>query len=126
MPKVLFVDDEKLNLDIFSSLMESENEDWQTRSVKDGREAKRVLNEWVCDILVTDLLMPNSDGIELLEHAREEYPDITRIVLSGCSEDSMVEKADKLSHARLEKPCRLEDIRHTLRQCHRLNSETEG
>src|SRR5512145_1920949 len=35
------------------------------------------------DIIVTDLRMPNMDGIALLEHVRRSYPDTVRVLLSG-------------------------------------------
>ncbi len=126
MPKVLFVDDEEHNLSIFESLLENADESWESRTAKDGEEAKQVLNEWACDLLVTDLRMPNFNGLSLLEYAKDEYPDLMRIVLSGCAEKSLLERADQLSHARLEKPCRLEDIKQTLDQCHRFNSEANN
>jgi serine phosphatase RsbU (regulator of sigma subunit) len=51
--------------------------------VEDGLEAKQVLGEQVVDVVVTDVLMPNMDGRELMKWAQEHHPGPIWIVLSG-------------------------------------------
>lgn len=48
-----------------------------------GREAIRIQQETPVDILITDLIMPESDGLELLKAFREEFPATRVVVISG-------------------------------------------
>ncbi len=39
------------------------------------------------DLLITDVIMPNMDGIEMISHIEKDYPDLPTIVMSGYTED---------------------------------------
>ncbi len=83
---VLFVDDDEIILrsikigfldEIFNQLF-----------AKSGQEALEILQKEQVHVIVTDILMPGMDGIELLKIVRERYPHIVRIVLSGYMDTS--------------------------------------
>src|ERR1700733_4258803 len=46
-------------------------------------EALRVLRTGACDLLLTDLMMPEMDGIELFRAARAADPDIAGVIMTG-------------------------------------------
>jgi DNA-binding NtrC family response regulator len=55
----------------------------QAFPVRSAREARAFLTRWHVDLLVTDLAMPDCDGLELLQWARQEHPGIRVAVVSG-------------------------------------------
>jgi len=57
-------------------------------SVKDGDEALKVINEHPIDILITDLSMPNLNGIDLIKEVRSRYKTLPIIITTGYPEFS--------------------------------------
>lgn len=51
--------------------------------VEDGLEAQEILHQRKIDVVVTDVVMPNMDGLELMKWAQEHCPEPLWIVLSG-------------------------------------------
>ncbi|MGE0743672.1 MAG: response regulator [Rhodospirillales bacterium] len=47
-----------------------------------GRDALGLLADG-CDLLITDVLMPEMDGLELLRHAKRRRPDLPVLVVTG-------------------------------------------
>lgn len=47
------------------------------------KEAIDVLKHSVIDLLISDINMPDINGIELLKYAEEHYPEIPKLVISG-------------------------------------------
>jgi two-component system response regulator HupR/HoxA len=81
MAKVLFVDDELL---ITNSLKRGLiTEPYESFFAHGGEEALMMLEKHDFHVLVTDMKMPGMNGLELLKRAKELYPNVVRIVLSG-------------------------------------------
>jgi HD-like signal output (HDOD) protein/ActR/RegA family two-component response regulator len=86
--RVLFVDDEK---NILKSLHRAFiQSDFESVFANNGREALDILANEEIDILVTDIRMPEIDGLQLLKLVKDRYPGIHRIVLSGFVEEKTV------------------------------------
>lgn len=51
----------------------------------DGAAAVEILKEWTPDLLVTDIFMPDGDGIELVRYVRKNLPFLPVIAMSGGS-----------------------------------------
>jgi len=49
----------------------------------DGRAASRAMAADAFDLVITDLLMPDRDGLELIEELRRSYPGVRIIAMSG-------------------------------------------
>jgi DNA-binding NarL/FixJ family response regulator len=82
MLRVLIADDEAPFVD---SLLRFDWEQWQCRCVGtayNGREALRKCRELMPHIVITDIHMPVMDGITLMQHLRDEYPEIQIILLT--------------------------------------------
>ena len=77
-----------------------------------------VLRQERFDALVTDLLMPNLDGMSLCETIRAEMPDAVSIILviTGRSDPELRERASRLERTEfLEKPVSLQSLAERLR-----------
>jgi len=62
----------------------------------DGQEAMALIERENPDILLTDIMMPNMDGLALIEAVKIKYPHIRILVLSSYDEYDFVRKAMKL------------------------------
>ena len=95
MPRVLLVDDEKNLVLMLGKILRRHQFDVIT--AHDGEEGYKLLKSNMpdpatpeatevptpVDVVVTDLQMPNLDGLSLLRRIREEYPDLPVVVLTG-------------------------------------------
>jgi two-component system, NtrC family, response regulator HydG len=79
--RILIVDDEQHAREALAVLLEEDG--YQVRDAADGFKALGVLREWDCDLLVTDLRMPVMDGLALINKAKEEFPELTCLVMTA-------------------------------------------
>ncbi|MGB3368357.1 MAG: response regulator [Acidaminobacteraceae bacterium] len=78
---VMFVDDE---VNILSSLKRGlHKEEYNKIFVSSAKDALEELKKNEVEVLVTDMRMPQMNGLELMKIVEEKYPDIIKIVLSG-------------------------------------------
>ncbi len=83
--RILVVDDDKTILSLLGEFLESL--DYQYRVAEDGVEALELLEQAPCTVVITDLLMPRMDGMELMPKIKERWPDTDIIVMTGYSRD---------------------------------------
>ncbi len=81
---ILIVDDDDLVLKTLNVLITSLG--YECLLANDGLEAVEVLSDRKCDLILSDVLMPNMDGLELLAYIREKRPEIDVIIATGFSE----------------------------------------
>lgn len=87
-PRILFVDDERL---ILSSLKRvASRVDAEILTAESGALALEILSNTPIDIIVSDMKMPEMDGIQLLEQVAKIAPETVRIMLTGCDDMSLV------------------------------------
>lgn len=111
---ILVVDDEPYYLAMLEDMINI-NIDYQVYSAKDGVEADSVLESRKIDAVVTDVYMPEKDGLELLLQLREQ--DIPVIIVSGGGRfgDDYLEPAKKFgAYAILRKPFLQKDLLNAL------------
>jgi CheY-like chemotaxis protein len=95
--RVLVVDD---NADMrLTAKLLLESEGYVVELACNGGEALRVQRERPSQILVTDLFMPDVDGLETVQRFRADYPGMPIIVISGGG-NKLPAKADHLAVAR--------------------------
>jgi CheY-like chemotaxis protein len=83
MTRVLIVDDEKsIRLTLQAFL---ERAGFDVNVAADGKEALRTVEAWKPNIVVTDIVMPEEDGLALVRHLRERFPEIPFVVMSGAN-----------------------------------------
>src|SRR5258708_38639720 len=83
---ILVVDDEAQITRVLKTTLSSQG--YGIRSASDGEEALQLMKDWTPDLDVTDLRMPNKDGLELYRRLRTESR-IPSIVFSGKGEDTI-------------------------------------
>jgi YesN/AraC family two-component response regulator len=104
MKRILFVDDEPELLDSLERLLHPMKGRWEMVFARSGCEALACLELQPFDVLVTDVRMPQLDGVRLLRWAKAKYPGMTRIVLSGYFEREMALGAAEAANLYLVKP----------------------
>ena len=81
MNKILIVDDE-LNMRLVLTAM-LKKEGYEIASAADGSEALSILKSGPIDAVITDLKMPNVDGMELLNHMNDKHPALPVIIITA-------------------------------------------
>lgn len=86
-----------------------------TRSAENGREALEAFEEIPADVVITDIRMPEMDGLELLKEVRERNASTIVIVITGAGSVEYAAEALRLgAHNYLDKPFKLSQIRQLL------------
>jgi len=89
--KILVVDDEHLVRWSVCRLLESEG--FETVEASSGREALQVIQNEEVWILITDLMMPEMSGIELIRRARVVIPDLGILVITAVDSPGPIDSA---------------------------------
>jgi CheY-like chemotaxis protein len=89
-PSILLVDDHELTLDLLARLLRSDGHEVHT--ALGCREALRVVLQYGCDLLVSDLLLPDGNGCDLLRAVRARRP-VPAIAITGQDDDDAIRSA---------------------------------
>jgi len=77
---ILLVDDEPEILFSLTGLLRRE---FELYTAEDGHQAMEILRNHPIHVIMTDQRMPQMTGVELMGHAKTEYPDAIRIIFTG-------------------------------------------
>lgn len=93
MKYILLVDDEAMNLDILEEIL---SDDYETKSVENGIECLKSIDERIPDLLLLDFAMPEMDGVEVCKRIRsnEATKDLPVVMLSGFASEEHIEKGN--------------------------------
>jgi two-component system cell cycle response regulator CpdR len=84
---------------------------YKITAVADGQQALDMLAQEKFEVLVTDIVMPNLDGIALALKAVRLFPDLRVVMISGYAQERMrAHNLDALVHRIIAKPFSLEEI----------------
>ena len=81
MERVLVIDDEPQIRSMLRLMLERAG--YEVREAPDGLEGIRSYRENPADLIISDLIMPNKDGIGMMIELKKEFPDIKIIAMSG-------------------------------------------
>ncbi len=122
MKNILFVDDEEKVLDGLRRMLYSLRQEWDMGFVQSAAEALEALKKKEYDVVVSDMRMPGTDGAELLEIVKQQYPHTIRIILSGFSEKELIMKSVRPSHQFLTKPIDANNLKKVIDRAIRLHA----
>lgn len=83
MAKILLIDDEPQLRAIFTGFLEVDNH--QVDTAADGKKGLALLAKGGYDLVITDIIMPETDGFEVLITLNKNYPQLKKIVITGGS-----------------------------------------
>lgn len=122
MYKVAIIDDEPLIVEGLSKIMAWEKWNCQvTGYAYNGKEGMELVRRERPDIIITDIHMPEVDGLMMIAGVKSEFPDMQIIILTGYREFEYARRAIELGVSRfLLKPSKmneLEEAMETVTKC---------
>ncbi|MEW6660958.1 MAG: sigma-54-dependent transcriptional regulator [Bacillota bacterium] len=110
MDKILVVDDESKVCQFLVDILSRQG--YRVEGVNSSKQALEMLKHDSYDLLLTDLMMPEMNGLQLLERAKEEDPDLAVVMITGYSTvETAVEAMKKGALDYLAKPFKIEEIK---------------
>ncbi len=117
MCKILVIDDDSLQR--ASLRVGLEKLGHEVHTAENGRVAVKMLREGglLPTLVVTDMVMPEMDGLEVIRHFQQHLPHIPVVAMSGELPDSFLQLAKRLgARAALVKPVRADKVQETLNE----------
>ena len=115
MGKILIVEDEKSAREALGSGLSTEGH--RILDAANGREGLRKAVEGDVEVVITDMRMPEMDGMELLEKLKEEKPHIEVIMVTAYGDvATAVTAMKKGAYYFIEKPVDLDELRELVRK----------
>ena len=113
---ILLVDDEDMVLTSIRSFLAIET-DYHVLAYTSPRKALEDLDHQLIDLVISDYLMPEMDGITFLSRVKEKYPHAPRILLTGYADKENAIKAinDVGLYQYIEKPWNNDDLHLIIR-----------
>ena len=112
---VLVVDDEKTLLEVIKTGLNKFKNQFTVITCQNGREAIEVLESQSIDLVVTDIKMPEIDGLELLAYMTANFPSLPAIVMSGFGTPENMQKLDELGiYLFMDKPLSLKKLSQSI------------
>jgi len=106
MPRILIIDDQPEVCATLSLMLQRNG--FETLEAKDGRRGLRLIESNPVDLVITDILMPEKEGIETIIDLRKQRPGLPIIAISGGGDGrnfDYLPMAERLgAHATLKKP----------------------
>jgi CheY-like chemotaxis protein len=87
-PTVLIVDDEAVVLRVYGKVLRTAG--FTVLAAADGDEALEILKVEPVSVMVTDLVMPEREGLETIVAARRRWPDLKILAMSGAFDGSLL------------------------------------
>ncbi len=108
---ILIVDDDKTFCKMLEDML-SREEHLKVTSTTDGLDATKKIKEKKFDLILTDLMMPGADGMEVLRVAKETDENVHVILVTGyASLETAMEAIKKGAYDYITKPFKLEEIK---------------
>ena len=81
MARILIIDDDVQILDMLRQTLEHEG--YEVVDAADGKKGIRLYRENPADLIITDIVMPEKEGIETIIELKQDFPDVKIIAISG-------------------------------------------
>jgi two-component system response regulator AtoC len=111
---VLIVDDEENIRRVLSMALQKEG--YHTITASGGHQALKLLDEARCDVMLSDMVMPDMNGLELLRRAREKQPELLVVMMTAYGTIPAAVEAMRLGAVDfLTKPLEMDVLRKVIR-----------
>jgi len=112
MARILVIDDEKPIRILLREMLERTG--YKVIEASDGKKAMALLREETVDLVITDILMPDQEGLQTIRELRRDYPQIRIIAISGggaVGPETYLQMAKRLGADRtLTKPFSIDEL----------------
>ena len=81
MANILIIDDDNQFRTMLRKMVERNG--YEVVEASDGKEGIKLYRKNPTDLIITDLIMPDKDGIETIQELRKDFPDVKIIAISG-------------------------------------------
>lgn len=117
MKRILVIDDDNQTRQMLRQALERAG--YSVVEARDGAEGLRHYQENPVDLVITDILMPEKEGLETIQELRERFPSVKIIAISGGGRTGKLDflhVAEKLGALRtLHKPFPLQELLDAVR-----------
>ena len=83
--RIVVVDDDQSILDLIQHFLKGYNDTYEVVTTKDSNEVLKLIGKARTDLLITDIRMPDKDGISLIREAAKKYPSLKILAMSAGS-----------------------------------------
>lgn len=116
MTKILVIEDDSSFRKVLVRMLSKAG--YEVDQAGDGNEALRVCEQFKPDLVLTDIIMPDKEGLETIQELLDMCPELKIIAMSGGGKfgpDSYLPLAEKLgAKASLQKPFMREELLSTI------------
>lgn len=122
--RILIIDDSAVVRDGFADKLHREG--FQVDTAENGKDAIFMGKTNSYDVVVTDIVMPKVDGMEVLSYFRKHYPKTPVIIISGhATLDTALQALRSGAYDYLLKPVKLEELTSLVHEAVRISEEKE-
>jgi DNA-binding response OmpR family regulator len=118
MPTILIVDDDSMVRKLLVKAFQID--DYTTLEASDGNSALRIFRDEDIDVVITDIVMPDMEGIETIRELRKINPDVKIIAFSGggsLSPDGYLKIAASMgARYTFQKPFNINELKETVKK----------
>jgi DNA-binding response OmpR family regulator len=118
MARILVIDDEPSVRELLCAILTQEGH--EVVEAADGKAGMRLFRESPVDLVITDLIMPEKEGLETIMELRRDFPEVKIIAISG---GGIIHAKDYLNmacamgaHRAFEKPFGVPDMLNAVRE----------
>jgi DNA-binding NtrC family response regulator len=119
MKRILVIDDDSAIREMLRELLTEQG--YSVELAEDGEKAMELMQKDRFDLIITDIVMPEKDGISVIIHLMKQYPETKCLAMSGggrISSKTYLNLADKLGASKtLEKPFELSEMLNAIVEC---------
>jgi DNA-binding NtrC family response regulator len=114
--RILIVDDDPYFLRVLSRILTGEN--FQVKTAEGAVEAAQLLQQNAFDLVISDLRLPDGDGLSILQEIRRSGSEMPVVILTAYGEvDSYLEAMNAGATEYLNKPVKCEELLAVVRSC---------
>lgn len=110
MKRIAFIDDDNRILDGIKRMLRRERQRWDMSFFESAECFLAAHEKQTFDVVISDMRMPKTNGVELLQQVKNLSPATTRIALSGFAQEELLLESLQVSHQFIAKPAECDEI----------------